>query len=60
LWGADIAAVGTVTGAKQPPSIDVLRCLTRFDVVVWPDNDDAGRAPMHGVAERLISLGMKP
>jgi hypothetical protein len=53
-------AVGTVTGAKKAPSADVLKCLTRFDVVLWPDNDAAGRAHMRVTAERLLSLEVQP
>jgi putative DNA primase/helicase len=56
LLDAGIPAVATVTGAKATPTSDVLRCLTRFDVVLWPDHDNAGHAHMHMVAERLLAL----
>ena len=60
LLAVGLNAVGTVTGAKKAPSVDVLKCLIRFVVVLWPDNDDAGRAHMGVVAERLLSLEVQP
>jgi hypothetical protein len=60
VLAAGLNAVGTVTGAKKAPSADVLKCLARFDVVLWPDNDDAGRSHMHVVAERLLSMEAQP
>ncbi len=50
-------AVGTVTGASGVPGIDALRPLCRFRVLLWPDNDEAGRSHMKRVAERLTTLG---
>jgi hypothetical protein len=60
LWRAGINAVGTVTGAMTTPGIDSLRCLERFKVALWPDNDDAGRSHMANVAEQLFELGVHP
>jgi putative DNA primase/helicase len=56
---AGLNAVGTVTGAGTAPTSEVLRCLKRFDVVLWPDNDDSGRAHMGMVAERLLALEVR-
>ena len=52
-----IPAVGTVTGASVTPGDDALRPLSRFTVVLWPDNDDAGSAHMERIAARLAVLG---
>ena len=58
LVGPGIPAVATVTGAKKKvPSDDVLRCLLRFEIVLWPDNDDDGRVHMREVAKRLMVMG---
>jgi hypothetical protein len=34
--------------------------LSRFDVVLWPDNDEAGAAHMHRIADVLLELGVQP
>lgn len=52
-------AVGTVTGAGGVPGIGALRPLSRFRVLLWPDNDEAGRSHMKRIAERLTSLGVQ-
>jgi putative DNA primase/helicase len=52
-----LLAVGTVTGAPTIPDAVVLRPLVGFDAVLWPDNDDEGRAHMVGVGARLCDLG---
>jgi hypothetical protein len=50
-------ALGTVTGAGNPIHDDaVLRTLTPFDIVLWPDNDDTGRAHMVEIGRRLLAL----
>ena len=54
------AVVGTVTGASGTPSDDTLRPLARFNVVLWADNDDVGRAHMQRIAARLLALGARP
>ena len=56
-------AVGTVTGAKQEKG-DVhddaaLAPLLRFRLVLWPDNDDIGRAHMARHAAALKRLGAR-
>lgn len=55
-----IPAVGTVTGAGATPGLEALRPLASFDVVLWPDNDDSGRAHMARIAARLLELKVKP
>lgn len=55
-----LVAVGTVTGADGAPSDAVLAPLVGFDVCLWPDNDDKGRAHMTAVARRLVGLGVRP
>lgn len=51
-------SVGTVTGAASTPRPAVLAVLVGFDVVLWPDNDDAGRAHMARLATALRALGV--
>jgi hypothetical protein len=55
-----ISAVGTVCGAASTPSPKSLVLLERFDVVLNPDNDKAGREHMHRNGERLHGLGARP
>jgi hypothetical protein len=53
-----VVALGTVTGAGNPIHNDaVLQTLTPFDIVLWPDNDDTGRAHMVEIGRRLLILG---
>ena len=63
LRRAGFVALGTVTGAKKTGGDvhcdDVLRHLTRFSVVLWPDNDAVGRAHMQRHSARLLALGVK-
>lgn len=54
------AAVGTVTGAGSCPASVVLRPLARLTPVLWPDNDEVGRAHMSKVGAALVRLGTKP
>jgi DNA primase len=52
------AAVGTITGALTAPSEHALVPLVDSkEVVLWPDNDDAGVHHMHQIATRLVSMG---
>lgn len=53
LWSHGIQAVATVTGAASCPGIGPLGELAGRHVVLWPDNDEPGRAHMARVAERL-------
>ena len=57
-----ILALGTVTGAgaQKAPSLRVLWHLADRQVVLWPDNDDAGRRHMDRIAQSLIDLGVTP
>lgn len=52
-------AVGTVTGAGGTPDPDVLKALEAFEVYLWPDNDEDGRAHMGHVAAALADLGIE-
>jgi hypothetical protein len=52
-----IPALATVTGASGTPGEDALAVLLPFDVLLWPDNDEAGVAHMARVAARLRRLG---
>ena len=53
-----ISAVGTICGASVRPSDDALRPLVQSDLIVlWPDNDDAGRKHMTDIGRRLQHLG---
>jgi putative DNA primase/helicase len=54
-----VPAVGTCCGASTIPSDDVLRCLVGRDIVLWPDNDDAGRRHMQRIAARLTVLNQQ-
>jgi len=57
LVDAGIPALGTVCGASITPERSVLRPLANRRVVLWPDNDDAGRAHMNRIAVLLRELG---
>lgn len=59
LLGLGIPALGTVTGAATIPDIAVLEVLRDRRVVLWPDNDDAGRRHMEGIAARLWEIGIQ-
>lgn len=56
LLDRDIAAVGSVTGAGSTPGRAALAMLAGCDVVLWPDNDTAGRDHMTRIASALIAL----
>jgi putative DNA primase/helicase len=56
LLGANFRALGSVTGAASAPSVSVLQSLRGHHVILWPDNDDAGRKHMRKVAERLAGI----
>jgi hypothetical protein len=53
LLEAGLWALGTVTGAGGTPDAEALQVLEDFEVVLWPDNDDPGRAHMGRIAEAL-------
>jgi len=59
LAGLGLLTVGTVTGADQTPSPDVLAVLRGRLVWLWPDNDDAGRRHMQRIAASLRALGVE-
>ncbi|MGA2514615.1 MAG: hypothetical protein ABSG37_13520 [Candidatus Limnocylindrales bacterium] len=56
LLAIGIQAVGTVTGAAATPSRIVLADLTGRYIVLWPDNDDVGRAHMERIGAALIGI----
>lgn len=56
LHRAGIPAVATVTGSSGTPSAAVLADLAGRDVILWPDNDDGGRAHMRRIAGRLAGV----
>lgn len=56
LWSLGIHAVATVTGASSTPGEDALSVLLPFDVVLWPDFDEAGDRHMTRVAASLLRL----
>ena len=47
-------ALGTVTGAKVIPDAMALAPCAGRDVYLWPDNDEPGRAHMHGIGQVLV------
>jgi hypothetical protein len=47
-------ALGTVTGAKVIPDAMALAACAGRDVYLWPDNDQPGRAHMHGIGRVLV------
>jgi hypothetical protein len=56
LLGAGFQALGTVTGASGTPGHEALELLRGRNVVLWPDNDDPGRAHMERVASALEGI----
>jgi hypothetical protein len=60
LWERRVLAVGTVTGAGGTPCDAALKPLTRFRVLLWPDNDSGGREHMLRIGNRLFALGHDP
>jgi len=58
LLNIGICAVGTVCGAASIPGDDALLPLLKFpEVLLWPDNDEAGNGHMDEIANRLLHLG---
>ena len=51
-----IPAVGTVTGSAVTPGPQALEVLRDRRVCLWPDNDDAGRAHMERIGQRLRAV----
>ena len=69
LVAHEYRALGIVTGASGTPGVKALEPLRGHDVVLWPDNDDAGRDHMKRIAVllkpiaksvRILSWGKKP
>ncbi len=50
---AGLQSLGTVTGASGTPGPEALEPLRGFSVVLWPDNDSAGRDHMTRVGKAL-------
>lgn len=59
LREAGQVAVATY-GAKCVPSDARLQPLLKHIVVLWPDNDEAGRDHMEQIGQRLLNLGNQP
>jgi hypothetical protein len=58
LTALDVPALGTVIGAASHPTVDALRDIANVrKFVLWPDNDDAGRAHMLMVGANLYRAG---
>jgi hypothetical protein len=53
-------AVGTVTGAGGTPCDESLKPLLNHPLLLWPDNDQAGRDHMQRIGEHLQALGHDP
>lgn len=54
-------AVGTTTGADEKgkrPGDRALRALAGRKVILWPDNDDVGRAHMKAIGDALVAQGI--
>ncbi len=56
---AGLNALGTVTGANSTPGPEALEVARDRRVVLWPDNDDPGRAHMHRIGEALQGVAAK-
>ena len=48
-------AVGSVCGASSIPSREILLMLIGRDVILLPDNDDAGRDHMKRIGQELLA-----
>ena len=60
LVSLGIDAAGTVCGAAATPVDAALKPLIDCsEVILWPDNDVAGRKHMNNIGSRLLSLGAK-
>jgi len=61
LHNAGYLALGTVTGASSCPSADSLIPLLgrKGRIILWPDNDDAGKQHMYKVAEQLREMDVE-
>ena len=54
LAALDVPSMGTVTGAATCPTVEALRDIAEGrQFILWPDNDDAGRAHMVAVGANL-------
>lgn len=58
LREAGIVGVGTVTGAGGTPGPEALSVLRGKRVVLWPDNDEAGREHMEAIAGALEAASL--
>jgi len=56
LLGIGVQAVGTVTGASATPSAIPLAELGGRRVVLWPDNDEVGRAHRQRIGAASLEL----
>jgi hypothetical protein len=54
--GTEMVACATVTGAAGTPEASVLHFLAGKRVILWPDNDEEGRAHMRRVGDALAGI----
>ncbi len=59
LWRAGIRAVGTVTGASSCPGPEALESLRDRRVVIWMDDDPAGRKHARELASALRGIALE-
>jgi hypothetical protein len=61
LIGSGRMALGTVTGANNCPSDEVLKILVGWQgkIILWPDNDDVGKQHMQKISEVLHMLDVE-
>jgi hypothetical protein len=59
LQAVGAPALGTVCGASSTPADESLRLLRGRRVLLWPDNDPAGREHMLRISARLRALGIE-
>lgn len=56
LAAVGIRSLGTVTGASTTPGPEALEVLRGHRVIMWADNDDAGREHMERIAKPLSDI----
>lgn len=59
LEDTEVCVVGTVTGASKAPGPEALEALRGHEVIIWPDDDDAGEKHMKQLAEGLQGIAAK-
>jgi DNA primase len=60
LRAGGVPALATATGSSVVPTVAMLvRIAYAAKFLLWPDNDDAGRAHMQALAQRLYQAGAR-